>query len=168
MRFVAVKCRRHLMRGQRAGPFIGKKLILCQAFTAFGSLNLHLERRHMKTERPWWEESALVFRALLSALESFGDFRKGSGQPITLSGDTSPAAAVGNQVMRDRVSTDTGRVSMRSLQVVFAFQSSKYLWSDDSETVQIWIESDHLPEQVSKVQIRFLTDVEKECGLYSN
>lgn len=39
------------------------------------------------------------------------------------------------------------------LEVVFALQSPKYLWSDYVETVWIQIESDHLPEVVSKVQI---------------
>lgn len=107
--------------------------------------------RHMKTERPWWE----LYR----------DFRRGSGQPITFSRDTSPAAAVGNQVMRDWVSVDTDPASMWSLQVLFVFQSPKYLWSDYIETVAIQIEPDHLPEVVSIVHIRCLTDMETESGL---
>lgn len=57
-----------------------------------------------------------------------------------------------------------GRVSTWSLPVVFVFRSSKYVWSDHVETVQIWIESDHFTVVILKVQIAFFTDVEIECG----
>lgn len=50
----------------------------------------------------------------------------------------------------------------------FRVPISKYTLSDYTGTVRIWIESDHLQEVVSKVQIAFLIDVEKGYGLYLN
>lgn len=68
------------------------------------------------------------------------------------------------------IKTVQGLVSMLSLQVVFAIHTKfpKCASGDNVETCLMQIESDHLSEVVSKMQIAFLTDVEAECSLCSN
>ena len=65
----------------------GKKLSLCLAFRAFGSLNLLPEGSWVKRPGPGWEGSAMIFLALLKALVSCRDLREGNGQPTTLSAE---------------------------------------------------------------------------------
>ena len=93
----------------------GKKLSLWRAVVAFSNRILLPEGSRVRRPWPGWEGSAMIFLALLSALESCRDLREGRGRPITLSAERitrcsltrSFAAAAGNQVMMEWVRMDS-------------------------------------------------------------